>query len=140
MRCAEGRAAARRRRERDRAGGGGQFRARHQAVDESELERFVSAQRFAGQHQVERGRHADELRRAHRAAEPGMDAELDLRQAEVQLAVVGADAVVAGERELEPAAEREAVNRGDRRHRQRFEAIEDLLARAHEAISLLDDP
>ena len=39
--------------------------------------------------------------------------------------ILDRDAEVAGERELEPAAEAIAVHDGDRRHRQVIEAIDD---------------
>ena len=43
---------------------------------------------------------------------------------------------VAGERELEPAAEREAVHRRDHRHRQRLERAEGLVAEPAEGLGL----
>ena len=52
-------------------------------------------------------------RDALRAAAAGEQSDLDLRQAEPRLVVVGGDAMMAGERELEAAAHRGA---GDRRH------------------------
>src|SRR5688500_2081757 len=76
--------------------------------------------------------------RPHGAAKSRVDAEHALRETEAELAVVRADTVVAGERELEAAAEREAVDRGDGRHRQRFEPVEDFLPGANELIGLLE--
>ncbi len=69
-----------------------------------------------------------------------MDPEHDFRQSKVELAVVCANPVVTGERELEAAAEREAVYGGDRGNRQRRDPVEHLLACAHQAIGLLDVP
>src|SRR5438094_285645 len=67
-----------------------------------------------------------------RAARAGQDAELHLRQAKLRFR--RGDAVVAGERELQAAAEREAADRGDQRLLQRILRVVDnrqvgLLAR-----------
>ena len=70
--------------------------------------------------------------RADRAAETGMDAEHDLGQAEHRLGVVHADAIAAGQREFESAAEAVAIDRGDGRERQRLEPIQDGVRRADE--------
>ena len=56
------------------------------------------------------------------AAAAGQQAEGDLGQAELRLRVVERDAVVAGERDLEAAAERGAVERGDDRLAERLQA------------------
>ena len=61
---------------------------------------------------VSRRHHA---RDALGAAGAGEQPDLDLGQAEAGLAVVGGDAVVAGEAKLEAAAERGAVDRRDER-------------------------
>ena len=50
---------------------------------------------------------------ALRAAAAGKQADFDFRQAEPRLIVVGSDAVMAGERQLEAAAHRGAVERRD---------------------------
>ena len=121
---------------RDEAAGLGLEAARRDhRVDEPHLQCLVGADRPPGQHQVERPTHADETRRAHRAAKPRVDAELNLGQAERDAAVVGGDAVAAGERELEATAEGKAVDQGDRRDRQRLEACDDRLARPHEVVA-----
>ena len=57
-----------------------------------------------------------------------MQAEHHLGKAEPR--VVDRDAVVAGERDLEPAAEAVAVNDGDRRHGQVVEPVDDRVRRA----------
>ena len=67
-------------------------------------------------------RRADEPRRALRAAAAGEDAELDLGEAEA--GGVGGDAQVARQRELQPAAEREPVDRRDHRTRDGRERVE----------------
>src|SRR5690242_1829877 len=66
-----------------------------------------------------------------------MDTEHDFWQTQRQLVAAYADAVLAGQREFESAAQREAMNEGDRRAGQRFEVVEDLLCRAHQLESLL---
>ena len=53
-----------------------------------------------------------------------MNAELHLRQPERSLVGFDGDAIVAGERELQAAAERKAVDRGNRRHLERRDAPE----------------
>ena len=58
-------------------------------------------------------RDAEQPHRAHRAAEARMDAQHHLGQAERDLRIVGRDAMPAGEREFEPAAEAIAVDRRD---------------------------
>ena len=65
-----------------------------------------------------------DARQALRAAGAGQDAELHLGQAELRLR--RGDAVVAGERELEAAAEREAADRGDQRLLHRVLLVVDL--------------
>ena len=69
----------------------------------------------AGEDDVLGARRTDQARQPLRAAAAGDDAEQDLGLAE--LGVVGGDAEVARERELAPAAERVAVDRGDHRPR-----------------------
>jgi hypothetical protein len=54
-----------------------------------------------------------------------MQAEHDLGEAEPR--VLHRDAVVAGERDLEPAAEAVAVDHGDGRRRQAIEAIDNAV-------------
>ena len=65
---------------------------------------------------------------------PGQQAEVHLGLAEAR-AARGVDPV-AGAGELAAAAEREAVHRGDRRHRQRLEGAERLVAEAAEGLGL----
>ena len=58
---------------------------------------------------------------------PGNEPELHLGQAELGLGMVGGDAVVAGERQLEPGAEAGAVDGGDDRLGQRLDPAHHLL-------------
>ena len=67
----------------------------------------------AGHDHLERLLDADDARQALGAAGAGQEAELDLRQAELRGR--HGDAVVAGQRHFEAAAERRAVDRGDDR-------------------------
>ncbi len=71
-----------------------------------------------------------EARQTLGAPGAGQQAQLDLRHAEAGR--VGRHAQVAGERELEPAAERDAVDGGDRRLGVLFEAVEDVGEEVHE--------
>ena len=61
---------------------------------------------------------------------PGKDAELHLGEAEPGALLAVGDAPVAGERQLEAAAEAEAVDRGDHRDRQPLDAVEQHRASA----------
>ena len=66
-----------------------------------------------------------------------MNAEHHLGQSQGELRVIGADAVRAGERELEPAAEGKTVDGRNARKGQRIELIEYLLSGAHQSVALL---
>ena len=55
---------------------------------------------------------------------PGQQAELDLGEAELGLRIVEHHAVVAGERDLQTAAERGAVDRGDDGNAERLQAAQ----------------
>src|SRR6185312_16531040 len=81
--------------------------------------------------------YADQPDAAHRAAESGMDAELHLREAQRQPVIARGDAVAAGERQLEPTAEREALDQRDGRTGQRLQPVEELLAGVNEAVATL---
>ncbi len=113
-------------------GSGGELRPRHNRVHEADAERFLRRQRPARQHQVERERSAEQLNRAHRAAEARVDTELDLGQPERALVTLGHHAIVARERELQSAAERKAVDGGDRRNAERRNPREQRLTACRE--------
>ena len=85
----------------------------HHLVDETHLQRALRADVPAGENHVERRLQPDPARQPLRAAHARDEAELHFRKRERRLRMVGADAVAAGERHLEPAAEAGAVNRGD---------------------------
>jgi hypothetical protein len=93
-------------------------------VDQAELLRLLGRDRSAGGHHLHRLGHRDDARQALRAARAWQDAELHLGKAELR--VGRRDAVMAGERELQAAAEREAADRGDQRFRQRVLRVVDL--------------
>ena len=84
--------------------------------DEPRRDRLVDADAAPGVDQLLRAREPDGTGEAHGAAEPGDQAELHLGLAEAR-AIRGVDEV-ARERELESAAEREAVDARDDRRRQ----------------------
>ena len=68
---------------------------------------------------------------------PGQQAELDLGLAELDLRVVDDDPAVAGERDLQPAAERGAVDGGDDRLAERLQPAQQRLVLAHPAGELV---
>ncbi len=82
-------------------------------VDHAPVLRFVGAERRSGQNDLERRLDADEAGQALGAAGAGDQAELDLRQAAFGRG--DGDPVMRGQRDLEAAAERRAVQGGDHR-------------------------
>ncbi len=84
-------------------------------VDQPGRCRRLGPELLAGRHHLERQLRSDEAWQALRTAGTGQEAELDLGQAELRRA--DGDAVMADERDLEAAAERGAVDRGDDRLR-----------------------
>ena len=102
------------------------YDARHDA----ELERALRRDVVAEQAQLERGTAAGEPQQALRAAETGHDAEVDLGLA--QLCGVGGDAERARHRDLQAAAEREAVELGDHRLPEALDATPEVVVSAGE--------
>ncbi len=88
-------------------------------VDQPARRRRLGTDVLAGGDHLERQLRADDARQALRPAGTGEQAELDFGQAELRRD--DGDAVVADERDLEPAAERGAVDRGDDRLRAVFD-------------------
>ena len=82
----------------------------HDLVHEARLQRLGRRQVGALRHELQRGLDADQSRQALRAAAARQQADLDLRQTEHGLRVVGRDAIMAREADLESAAERGAVD------------------------------
>ena len=103
-------------------------------VHETDAIRLFGFDRAPGQDHVQRARLADHARQPLRAAVTGDEAELDLGQAHFRVA--RGDAERARERKLEAAAERVAVDDGDRRHRQAVELREGRLAELRPALLL----
>jgi hypothetical protein len=109
---------------------------RHHLVHEARLLRARRLQRAPGQDEVERRRDAHEARQPLGAARARDEPELDLGHAEHRLRIVGRDAVAAGQRHLEPAAERRAVDGRHHREGQRFQPVEDGLSAARQRLRL----
>jgi hypothetical protein len=84
-------------------------------VEQRRLREHRHRQRLAREHHVQRAFDADDARQALRAARARQDAELHLGQAD--LGARERDAVMTGQRELEAATERHALDRGDDRLR-----------------------
>ena len=122
-----------------RFGGGDELLARrHQLVDDPELHGLGRTMALALQQQ--RHQRVDDPEhpyRAHDAAGTGQQPELNLGEAELDRGVIERDPVVARQADLEAAAQRGAVDRGDDRLAERLEAAEHRLALAYELSDLL---
>ena len=94
------------------------------AVEETGVRRVVGGDRTALEHEVERDRSAREARDALGAARAGHETERDF--GETHARVLGREAVVAGEREFEAAAERLPVDGGHDGFRRRLDAGEEV--------------
>ena len=99
---------------------------RHQLIDEADGLGRARAQHAPGEHRGHGVHRAGGLDRPHRAVQSGEDAELDLGKAEPRPLLAVGDAPIAGQRQLEPAAEAIAVNGGDHGHRQPVDAVDQL--------------
>ena len=84
-----------------------------QAVGEAHAQRFVAADTASGEDEIERVRVADQAREPHRAAVDERHAPTPAEHAEHRVA--RRDPQVAPQRELEPARDRVALDRGDHR-------------------------
>ena len=102
---------------------------RHHGVHHAVLERRVGLLVGARRDPLDGVVHADEARHAHGTAEAREDPELHFGEADRRRG--GGHPVVAGQRELEPAAEADAVDRGDRRDRQVLEAAQHAIDFEH---------
>ena len=95
---------------------------RDDLVDQAHLERGGGAVPVALEQQLQqRVGDPEHPHRAGHAAAAGQQPELDLREAEHDLRVVDGDPVVRGQRDLEPAAQRRAVDAGHDRLAERLE-------------------
>src|SRR5204862_4107057 len=99
---------------------------RNDAVHEPDPVRFGGVDHLAGEEELQRASLADETWQALRGAVAGNDAELHLGLAELRR--LGSETNVTGHRELASAAEREAVDGGERRLRRLLEPTKDALA------------
>ena len=97
-------------------------------IDEAERLGAARIDGAAGEHQGHRLQRIDQAREARGAAKARMQAEHHLGEAEAR--AVDRDPHLAGERDLEAAAEAEAVDHGDVRHAQRFEAVDHRMGAA----------
>ena len=91
-------------------------------IDEAEVERLRGLHRLAARHDLQRAFDADDARQPLGAAGAGKQPQQHLRQADRGRG--HRDAIVAGERGLEPAAERSAVDRRDDRLGARVEQVD----------------
>ena len=87
----------------------------HDRVDELHRLGALDTQLVTLEEELKRVRRLQHPRDARRAAGAGKQSDLDLRQAEPGLRILRRHAIVAGEAELEPTADRGAVDGGDPR-------------------------
>ena len=92
------------------------------------LERLARPKPFALQDHFQRPPQADDARQPLRAAPAGQQTEPHFGQAELRVRPVEDEAVIAGQGKLETPAETGAVDRGQSRHGQRGELVEEALA------------
>ena len=114
-------------------GGADMALLRHR-IDQAERLGAAGALGLAGQHHGHRLDRADQARQPHRSAEARMQAEQHLGEAEAR--VVDGDALVAGQRQLESAAEAIAVDHRDGRQRQAVEPVQDGVAARQQRLDL----
>src|SRR6266540_6308003 len=103
--------------------GGHQLRDGHDALHQADAERFRGRHAHPGQDHLERLAAPHEAGESLRAAAARNDREVDLGQPELR--ILRGDPDVAGQRELEPAAQREAADGGDDRLRAGLLAVYD---------------
>ena len=111
-----------------------QFGRRHDLVDQTNLLCFLRGDVAALEQVRQRLGDADQPRHALRATAPWQQAHLHLGQAHEHPGIVRHHAVVAGETQLESAAERQPVDRGDPRLAAGLDLAQQLLQAAPEAV------
>ena len=114
----------------------GEVRRRHDVGDEAERVGALRADAPPGEDQLLGDGDAGDARQPLGAARARDDPQPHLRQPE--LGGVGGDAEVAGERQLEPAAERGAVDRRDHRPRERGDGVHQRLSSSRKPQRLLE--
>ena len=93
--------------------GGQRLAILDEAIGKADRQRFLRADRAAGQNEIERAAHADQPRQAHRAAVDQRHAPAPAEHAENGVALD--DAQVGQQRQLQPAGHRIAADRRDQR-------------------------
>src|SRR5690348_6534661 len=109
---------------------------RYQLVDDPQAECLLGRLDLPGEDHVERRARADQPRQALAPARAGEDAELDFRKTDLRTRVIRGDAVAAGERKLEPAAEACTVDPHRDRLREARDALQQLLSLGREPLGL----
>src|SRR5207302_6735053 len=112
-------------RARDRRGRVENLGGSDRLLDQSPLRGAAAGDGLAAEDHEPRTPGSDDSRQSLRAAAPGQDADADLGQADAR--ILGRDADVARERDLEPATHAEAVDRDDERPREGFDAVGEAL-------------
>ena len=104
-----------------RLGHGDDFACGGDGVHQPGLQRRLWPERLAREEQIERGFGADQAGQALGAARAGQQADVDFGQANHGLRIIGQHAIVAGQRQLETTAQREAIQGAGHRLAQRFD-------------------
>ena len=99
---------------------------RHDGVNQVQRLGLVELDRLALEQELHRVLRLHDARHALGAAGAGEQADLDFGQTKPRLRIVGGDAVMAGQRQLEAAAEREAIDRGGPRLARGLDVAEHL--------------
>jgi len=111
--------------------------ARYQLVGQAQLERLGGGEPFAGQqHLLQTGRDPEAAHHPHHSAAGRQQTQPDLGQAELAARHVRDDPVVAGQRQLQAAAERGPV---DGRHHRRAQGLQRAQLRL-DAIQVRGEP
>ena len=105
-------------------------------IDESQPICLGSTLRLSRQNHVQRGSRANQPRKSLAAARSGNQSELHLGEAEHRLGMIRCDPVVAGQRNLETAAQTSAVDGGDDGLLEGFQAADRFLALEAEPLGL----
>ncbi|MNS40663.1 hypothetical protein D3C72_729880 [compost metagenome] len=108
-------------------GGLQQYGRRHHIVHQPQFLGLLGPHLLAGQHQIQRLGHPDEARQPLGTAGARQQTELYFRQAQHGFSVICHHPAMAGQRQLQPAAEAGAVNGGDHGYGQRLDLGEDHL-------------
>src|SRR6185436_19094576 len=108
----------------------------HELVDEAELERLFGAHVLAGENEIQRVGKTNSTRQALRTARTRNQSELDFGESEDGFRMIRRNAVSAGERRFEPAAEARAVNRRHDRNAQVLDGVEEHLTVATQPLGV----